>query len=132
MWKKFCDDHGVDVKSLKWIIHKVILNRSCEAVAKQTIGQPVDEWVVWPPYPGHVYPLPEQTDEPPTEEEQTAIDNFNALVGCPNGYGIAFMLQQRMDNAFLGRMVINEVDLFGTDGSMGYICMAYGIGPKKA
>ena len=130
-WQNLCNTQRPNnpqacIKSLKWVIHKFVLNPSCNDAAEDTIGADPNSPLKWPPFPGYEFDIPIESDEPETDDDKTKRDNFNALVGCPNGSGIAFMLQQRQQ--VLGLMVIDRINLFGTD-KLGLLCMAYHILP---
>ena len=124
-WQKFCNDENTDVQSLQWVVHGTVTNPSCNDAALLAIGANRGDNVKWPPFPGHVFKLPNGDLSPPDpdpNDEETAINNFNALVGCPNGYGTAFMLSQRQES--LGHMGIDQVNVFGTNG-IGFLAMAW-------
>ena len=108
VWKIFCDDDEDCIENLEWVIHTSVSNPSSIDVALLASGHELGTSlrdVEWPEYPG--YQFEENT------ADETERDNFNALVGCPNGWGTAYMLQQRQSS--FDSKVIDRVHIIGND-----------------
>ena len=125
-WKDYCEGDTECIEDLEWVIHVGVTSPSSRDAALLATGHQLGQIPQWPPFPGYQFPIPDES-VPPNEQDQTARDNFNALVGCPNGLGVAFMLQQRQD-AF-NHMVIDRVHAFASDGNDLVIAWHIGLVP---
>ena len=93
---------------LSWVVHQGITNPESEAMAEAAMGgagAPSTRW------PGQAF--------------CPGSDSFNALVGCPNGRGVAYLLSQHLVQ--YGRKTIGEVHVF--NGNLGFLSMAWKIEP---
>ena len=88
-----CGNDAGCTKNLEWIIHTNVVN-DVSALVMDTITHAA---LHHPPWPGLIYP---------TETEQG-----KALVGCPNGYGVLYMLGQYRDR--LGPKTVEYAAIFG-------------------
>lgn len=126
IWEDFCDYDAHCVASLRWVVHRGVSNPSAKNVAKIVSDiDTAERDPIWRMYPGAEYEL--LNEEEPDNSDHNS-DYFNALVGNPNGWGIALMLQQRKSD-FLSR-VINRVNVFGSDDD-DILCMQWRIGPAN-
>ena len=127
VWKDFCEDQPPCIQHLNWVIHHTVFNPSCEDAATETLVNTGDDdsddddsdharrgtSYKWPSFPGTMFDIRNEFITPRTDAIDAAIENFNAMVGCPNGYGLAYMLQQHQDS--MGYKVIDQVYLFRGD-----------------
>ena len=98
-WQSHCNtapDVAGCLKNLKFVIHRLVVNPDSEAVAQQIMGTNNN----YPPWPGRKM----DSDSP----------NGYAMIGCPNGYGVAYLLAQHSDeDKSMGRKPIDYVWLYG-------------------
>lgn len=99
MYQRACTVAGQNVQQclqrLEWIIHHSVTNPVSENVAATVMGQ--SDYSAWP---GKSFQ---------TEDD----DNGKALVGCPNGYGVGFLIADH--SHLLGGKTIDYVNVFGDD-----------------
>lgn len=124
VWQNVCGNNKQCIKTLGWVIHVGVTDDSSKNAAKVACGFNGDSW---PAYPGYRFDIPDE-DAPPNEWDQRKRDGFNALTGCPNGYGTAFLLQQHRE--YFPRFVISQIDVFGEE-SFGMLCLLYKMGPPE-
>ena len=111
VWADYCGNDATHIAGLEWVIHLSVSNPSTLDVAMLVGGyEPWEATPEWPEYPGWKFSIPDERNPPPEVER----DDFYALVGCPNGFGVAYMLQQRR-SAF-NKKVIDRVNVFSPDG----------------
>ena len=110
------------LRNLKWIIHENVENPTCQA-AMDTAWEipPKLNQPKWPAWPGRKYTV---TDSEKADEAKAA----RAMIGCPNGFGIAYMLMQHKEE--FDTNTINSVTIFATDP--GQQCLAWSIGPPTS
>lgn len=89
---------------LQWIIHQDVDNPVSQLVVSEVLNDEDPE-----PWPGITV--------------QTSTDPGKALVGCPNGYGVGYMLAQ--NTASLGHKTIDSVVVFAD--TYQNECLAYHI-----
>ena len=96
-----CGDEGdACIQRLQWVIHEIVTTDVTVAAAKQIMfGDPEIASPTYPQWPGTAYP--------------TTDDAGAALVGCPNGYGVAYMLGQH--EAQFGGRYIDAAVIFRND-----------------
>lgn len=137
LWQDFCKMNAACIKKLNWVIHAGVTNPSSKKVAEESFGykpgskQPA----IFPAWPGYQYYLPDEDDpEDPDDPDDPADNqtpenrnNFNAQTGSPNGYGVAFLLQQRRED--LRGKVIHQINIFGTDDNRN-LCLSWKSGPN--
>lgn len=116
IWKDQCHNNIRCIRRLAWIIHEGIINESTRDVAKQVGGWPLNWQPHWPRWQG----IQNSYDA----DTSPAKIKFDALVGCPNGWGIVYMLSQH--RAAFGRKMIDEVRVFACD-DRDILCMAWHI-----
>ena len=118
VWQDACSNDETCIKSLQWIIIVFILNQSTQDVAQRALGFPETlKWpdIRWPDWPGTTFPY--------TADRGVPKDNFDALIGCPFGVGVAYTLGQ---HDFFGSKNIDEVRVFGADQAYS-LCIAYHV-----
>lgn len=80
VWQDACRSDHTCIQSLEWVIHDDVINSACEAVARYALQlEGVTSLSAWP---GTMF--------------QTNTASGQALVGCPNGFGVAYMLGQNI------------------------------------
>lgn len=111
-WVNFLETEksDLDPSSLEWVIQGLIDNPSTQQISKQVASENGGSIPAWP---GIVL-------QPDTVDGQ-------ALVGCPNGYGTAFLLTTHL--VFKGK-TIKEVYLFDDENTD--TCMAFSFGALAA
>ena len=104
------------VRNLKWVVHYNVVNKVCLDVAKQATRNP--DIYSFPHWPGISFQVA-------GDYGSTVTQWAKALIGCPNGYGVAYMLSQfRLK---FGPRTINNVYVFGNDDASARLCLAYQI-----
>ncbi|MCJ1333503.1 hypothetical protein MMC10_010203 [Thelotrema lepadinum] len=93
-YKAACNSDASCISKLEWVIRYSITNSLTNEVAETATGRD-DNYPTWP---GVSF--------------QTDTEQGKSLVGCPNGWGVAFMLGQRADTT-LGRKTIDRVAVMG-------------------
>ena len=101
------------IKNLEWVIHIDIINTGSSDAALQACGFSAGARIEWPSYPGYQFDIPDEREQDQEGPYQKNRDGFNALVGCPNGWGTGYMLQQR--HGSFGGHLIDQVNVFGGD-----------------
>ena len=86
-----CKDDKECLGRIEWVIHQDVDNKVAQRVVKQIMSK--KKPTSWP---GKTF----STDD----------DEGKALVGCPNGYGLAYMLAQHQ--SALGKKTIDSVVVF--------------------
>ena len=117
------------IQNLKWVVHINVQNPSTQNAAAKAIALPGNSRPKWEPYPGYQFVLPQES-RPDNAQDQKNRAAFNAMVGCPNGYGIAYMLQQRQDTFTIAstRQIVDQINVFGTDSAV--MAIGWHIGPS--
>lgn len=130
VWQDFCGKKDKEcIQNLRWVVHIGVTDYSCKNVALLVAGYQAGTSPKWKQYPAWQFNIPYQQ---PGSEQDPTWQNFkrayNALLGCPNGFGVAHMLQQRQQD--LGRQIIDEIMVFGTDADAafpGELCLGWRI-----
>lgn len=113
--------------SLRWVVHYGVANKSSGDVIKNAFGIPLNKndavYREWPGLRVHL-----DNGEEPDDPDNPDVNRmyFDAIVGSPNGWGVALMLQQRQEH--FQRHVINQAYMFGSDSGKSS-CVAWRIGP---
>ena len=100
------------LQKLRWVIHYNIGNTQSLGAIQWLFGNPPPNYK-FKGWPGRGYDLSTQNTAQPAQ----------ALVGIPNGKGIAYMLLQH--NQQFGPRTIDRVQVFGSD--YGGLCVAWRI-----
>ncbi|MCJ1323670.1 hypothetical protein MMC10_000331 [Thelotrema lepadinum] len=99
------------IQRLKYVIRHKVVNQISQQIANQVLlGKPNEP-------PNYRYPAWSK------QSYAATTDNGAALIGVPNGYGVAYSLMQHV--LPLGRWTIKKVRVFGNDN--GELCLAYRV-----
>ncbi|KAI4156026.1 MAG: hypothetical protein LQ340_000572 [Diploschistes diacapsis] len=105
-----CGTQGLPcIQRLQYIIHMLVSNSVSVAVAQRVFTGGTGTPASFPQWPGRSY--------------ETDTEGGAALVGVPNGYGVAYMLAQH--RAQLGPRTVDQVRVFGND--YGQLCIAWHV-----
>ena len=91
--------YNQNLDHIEWVIHDKVTNPVCRGVAKTVYTWTQD--AALPAWPGISF--------------NTNTEQGKALLGCPNGYGNAFMLAEHTDQ--LGSKTVDRVVIFKDDSS---------------
>ncbi|KAL7795688.1 hypothetical protein V8C43DRAFT_279694 [Trichoderma afarasin] len=119
-WTKACEDEGIDdVSNVQYIFRATVINQNSLSIILQALRQKYKDSPSVPP----IGPWKSRLTLDVTQNP----DEFYAVLGSPNGSGVAFLLATH--KAALGIKTINKVDIFvggtnpytipsdGTDGA---------------
>ncbi|MCJ1327336.1 hypothetical protein MMC10_004005 [Thelotrema lepadinum] len=107
-WREACGGEDKCMKGLHYVIHQDVDNKVGQLVVEKVLGEDEEG---------------EQVEPEPWSGKQVGVDGEEgkALVGCPNGYGIAFMLAQ--NQGVSGKKTIDSVVIFAD--KYGEMSLAY-------
>ncbi|KAK0757245.1 hypothetical protein N5P37_009961 [Trichoderma harzianum] len=105
-WTKACDEEGIDdVSNVQYIFRATVINENSLSIILQALRQKYKDSPSVPPIgPWNSRLTLDVTQNP---------DEFYAVLGSPNGSGVAFLLMTH--KAALGIKTINKVDIFVGD-----------------
>ena len=93
-----CGGQYACLQGVKWIVHDSVTNTVCLPVAQQALtltGQTLQDW------PGTSF--------------AASSEQGYALIGCPNGVGVAYLLAQHV--TVLGSKYVDQVVVFANDNN---------------
>ena len=125
--QKLCNDDAACLKRLEWIIHVDIINDDTYEVI-QRIQRPQAYQSGPPQQPqrrDHAFQWPGITVKPDKPSAKIIDQAAVATVGCPNGYGVAFLLSQHTADSQYGHKVVDYVNVFQSNVLSD--CMAWHI-----
>ncbi|KAI4150596.1 MAG: hypothetical protein LQ340_003987, partial [Diploschistes diacapsis] len=108
---RLCNNELACLQRLQWLIHYTVLNPVSEAVANTVFGTSGNS--AWPAWPGRGFVPYDSVYGQPAK----------ALIGCPNGHGVAYLLAQHVRE--YGPRAIDEVRVFGSDSEL--LCMGWHV-----
>ena len=105
-WQQQCSDTDSDIKGLKWIMRRNVMNREVESVLPKVLKKNgVDSGLVGK-WDQRVVLGPES-------------EGFNTVCGTPNGSGVLYFLWTHREQ--LGRMEVKSITIWSDDqGAVSY------------
>ncbi|MCJ1327562.1 hypothetical protein MMC10_004233 [Thelotrema lepadinum] len=104
------------IQNLQYVIHYDVVNPTCMEMASTALSNNIANG--YPQYPGPQFTVAGPYSDPNTQWAKV-------FIGCPNGYGLAYMLSQ-FRNKF-GPKTISDVNVFGYDGDAARLCIMYSV-----